>query len=77
MGFLLQDLRYAFRSLLRPASGFQSVQFREIEFLSGGGNPRILEHMDEGPELEAARAGDWRAVVDAPDVQAISVAARR
>jgi tryptophan 2,3-dioxygenase len=25
----------AFRSLLAPASGFQSVQFREIEFLSG------------------------------------------
>jgi tryptophan 2,3-dioxygenase len=37
----------AFRSLLRPASGFQSMQFREIEFLSGGGNPAVLAHMVE------------------------------
>ena len=41
----------AFRSLLRPASGFQSTQFRAIEFLSGGGDPRVLQRMDAGPEL--------------------------
>jgi tryptophan 2,3-dioxygenase len=39
----------AFRSLLRPASGFQSMQFREIEFLSGGGDPVVLSHMAEDP----------------------------
>ena len=32
----------AFRSQLAPASGFQSVQFREIEFLSGLKDPKFL-----------------------------------
>lgn len=32
-----------FRSNLAPASGFQSVQFREIEFLSGAKDPGFLE----------------------------------
>jgi tryptophan 2,3-dioxygenase len=37
-----------FRDALRPASGFQSWQFREIEFLSGQKDPRYLElHLDE------------------------------
>jgi tryptophan 2,3-dioxygenase len=31
-----------FRDNLRPASGFQSVQFRLVEFLSGHKNPRML-----------------------------------
>lgn len=31
-----------FRSLLAPASGFQSVQFRELEFLSGVKDPAFL-----------------------------------
>ncbi len=31
-----------FRENLEPASGFQSVQFREIEILSGSGDPRYL-----------------------------------
>jgi tryptophan 2,3-dioxygenase len=35
-----------FRTHLSPASGFQSVQFREIEFLSGGKDPRYLERLD-------------------------------
>jgi tryptophan 2,3-dioxygenase len=43
----------AFRSLLRPASGFQSMQFREIEFLSGGGDPAVLAHMVEDAGREA------------------------
>ena len=34
-----------FRSELEPASGFQSVQFREIEFLSGLKDPRYLERV--------------------------------
>ena len=32
-----------FRSRLAPASGFQSVQFREIEFLSGAKDPDFLD----------------------------------
>jgi len=32
----------AFRDPLHPASGFQSVQFRAIEFLSGGGQVEML-----------------------------------
>lgn len=32
-----------FRNALRPASGFQSTQFREIEFLSGHKDARFLE----------------------------------
>ena len=35
----------AFRDNLNPASGFQSVQFREIEFASGLRNTEVLEHM--------------------------------
>jgi tryptophan 2,3-dioxygenase len=35
----------AFRSLLAPASGFQSVQFRELEFLSGLKDRRYLERL--------------------------------
>lgn len=36
-----------FRSNLAPASGFQSVQFREIEFLSGLKEPGLLAHLGE------------------------------
>jgi len=32
-----------FRDKLNPASGFQSMQFRELEFLSGAKDERILE----------------------------------
>jgi tryptophan 2,3-dioxygenase len=32
----------AFRERLKPASGFQSVQFREIEFIAGLKDPRML-----------------------------------
>jgi tryptophan 2,3-dioxygenase len=32
----------AFRTLLAPASGFQSVQFRELEFLSGLKDPAVV-----------------------------------
>jgi tryptophan 2,3-dioxygenase len=35
-----------FRSELFPASGFQSVQFREIEFLSGLKDPEYLARLD-------------------------------
>jgi tryptophan 2,3-dioxygenase len=35
----------AFRALLAPASGFQSVQFREIEFLSGRADPALVSRL--------------------------------
>jgi tryptophan 2,3-dioxygenase len=35
----------AFRSLLAPASGFQSVQFREIEMLSGRRDPSLVSRL--------------------------------
>ena len=44
----------AFRSQLAPASGFQSVQFREIEFLSGLKEPKYLARLEATPE-ETAR----------------------
>jgi tryptophan 2,3-dioxygenase len=40
----------AFRSQLAPASGFQSVQFREIEFLSGLKEPKYLSRIEGSPE---------------------------
>ena len=39
-----------FRHNLAPASGFQSVQFREIEFLSGLKEPGLLKRLAETPE---------------------------
>jgi tryptophan 2,3-dioxygenase len=44
----------AFRSQLSPASGFQSVQFREIEFLSGLKEPKYLARIEATP-AEMAR----------------------
>jgi tryptophan 2,3-dioxygenase len=43
-----------FRSELAPASGFQSVQFREIEFVSGLRDPAYLERI-EGTDEEQER----------------------
>ena len=47
-----------FRERLSPASGFQSVQFRELEFLSGHKDPEFLKRFrgltgDERSRLEA------------------------
>ena len=44
----------AFRSKLAPARGFQSVQFREIEFLSGLKEPKYVALLEATPE-EMAR----------------------
>ena len=44
----------AFRAKLAPASGFQSVQFREIEFLSGLKQPGYVARLEATPE-EMAR----------------------
>lgn len=43
-----------FRSALQPASGFQSLQFREIEFLSGAKDDRYL-HLFAGEALARLR----------------------
>src|SRR5262249_41221602 len=40
----------AFRSKLAPASGFQSVQFREIEFLSGLKEAKYIARLEATPE---------------------------
>jgi tryptophan 2,3-dioxygenase len=42
-----------FRDNLNPASGFQSVQFREIEFACGLRRPDVMKHLELDP---AARA---------------------
>ncbi|HEV8563775.1 MAG TPA: tryptophan 2,3-dioxygenase family protein [Actinomycetota bacterium] len=42
-----------FRTLLTPASGFQSAQFREIEFLSGLKDARYLEDLASSAEERA------------------------
>jgi tryptophan 2,3-dioxygenase len=44
-----------FRQRLAPASGFQSVQFRELEFLSGAGDPAYLQRFKGITEDERKR----------------------
>jgi len=46
-----------FRHRLSPASGFQSVQFREIEFLSGAKDPSFVKRFRGLTETEKARLG--------------------
>jgi tryptophan 2,3-dioxygenase len=43
-----------FRHVLGTSSGFQSAQFREIEYRLGLKNPSFLEHYDEGSRERAA-----------------------
>jgi tryptophan 2,3-dioxygenase len=40
----------SFRSFLGSASGFQSAQFREVEFVLGAKDPDVLERFDDSPE---------------------------
>jgi len=42
-----------FRSVLNPASGFQSAQFRELEALCGLKDPRFLKLHRKDPEVHA------------------------
>jgi tryptophan 2,3-dioxygenase len=44
-----------FRQRLAPASGFQSVQFRELEFLSGAKDPRYVDRFRGLSDDEKAR----------------------
>jgi tryptophan 2,3-dioxygenase len=51
----------AFRTRLKPASGFQSVQFREVECLMGLKDADLLRRVSDDPRreaLEARAAGD-------------------
>jgi tryptophan 2,3-dioxygenase len=45
----------AFRNKLSPASGFQSAQFREIEFLSGAKDPGFLRRFKGLADDDRAR----------------------
>ncbi len=45
----------SFRNLLAPASGFQSVQFRELEFLSGAKEPAYVDRLGHATAAERAR----------------------
>jgi tryptophan 2,3-dioxygenase len=60
-----------FRSALAPASGFQSVQFRELEFLSGAKDPGFVRRFRSLTETERDRLARrlaepslWDAYVD-------------
>jgi tryptophan 2,3-dioxygenase len=43
----------AFRGKLQPASGFQSEQFREIEFVCGLKDAKLLHHHEDDPQVHA------------------------
>ena len=46
-----------FRQRLAPASGFQSVQFRELEFMSGAKDPAYVQRFRGLTEAERERLG--------------------
>jgi tryptophan 2,3-dioxygenase len=54
-----------FRQLLSPASGFQSVQFRELEFVSGAKDPSFVRRFRGLTDAEAQRL---RERLDAPSL---------
>ncbi|GAP65190.1 tryptophan 2,3-dioxygenase [Mizugakiibacter sediminis] len=53
-----------FRAVLGPASGFQSLQYRTIEFLLGNKNADMLQVFDHDPAAQA----ELRAVLQAPSL---------
>jgi tryptophan 2,3-dioxygenase len=70
-----------FRSALAPASGFQSVQFRELEFLSGAKDPEFVARFRVLTEAErnrlAARLAEpslWDAYLDLLASRGLAVA---
>ncbi|HVM22374.1 MAG TPA: tryptophan 2,3-dioxygenase family protein [Sphingomicrobium sp.] len=60
-----------FRDVLGTSSGFQSAQFRELEFRLGLKNPAFLEHYPEGSE----RRRRLQAALDADSLRDASTAA--
>ena len=70
-----------FRAALAPASGFQSVQFRELEFLSGAKDPGFVRRFraltqDEHDRLAGrlAEPSLWDAFVDLLGASGLAVA---
>lgn len=63
-----------FRDVLGPSSGFQSDQFRTVEYMLGLKDGRFLSYQDERPEARAA----MEAALAAPSLwdEAIAAAAR-
>ena len=53
-----------FRSVLGPSSGFQSLQYRLIEFLLGNKNVGMLKVFDHDPDAQAA----LRAALESPSL---------
>jgi tryptophan 2,3-dioxygenase len=64
-----------FREALGASSGFQSFQYRQLEFLLGAKDARMLEMHDAG----TARRGDLEAILTAPSLydEALRLLARR
>ncbi len=60
-----------FRDVLGTSSGFQSAQFREIEFGLGLKNPAFLEHYPEGSSERAA----LKAALDKSSLREAAIAA--
>lgn len=65
----------AFRGVLGPSSGFQSLQYRMVEFLLGNKNADMLKVFDHDPAAQT----QLRAVLDAPSLydEALRYLARR
>ncbi len=61
----LTPIEYAqFRDALGPASGFQSLQYRTVEFLLGNKNPGMVKVFDHDPASQAQLIAD----LDAPSL---------
>jgi tryptophan 2,3-dioxygenase len=60
-----------FRDVLGTSSGFQSAQFREVEFRLGLKDPRFLEHYAEGSEARTR----LQAALDEPSLSDAATAA--
>ena len=50
----------AFRHVLGTSSGFQSAQFREVEYRLGIKDPRFLDHYDQASDAHASLAAALR-----------------
>ena len=61
----------AFRHVLGTSSGFQSAQFREVEFRLGLKEPNFLSHYDEG----SAERTSLQAALDGPSLREAAHAA--
>jgi tryptophan 2,3-dioxygenase len=48
-----------FRDRLNPASGFQSIQFRELEFASGLKSSRVLEEFRDDTDIQVRLRRRW------------------